>query len=505
VAAELVVRRQHLRFMTGRGFFDRAELARAVELSGVDPGSWQHAFALAEVAHAALWAQDPAAPGIAVEALARARAAGEDRALSYALSANAMHADLVEDGDRASAWGAEAVACAARAGDGFAFGHATMWEANSVGGAADPRWGASVAARRKQGIDLGLPHPYLAWLAVGEAQGELQRGNWRACRAKLRSALGRPPGALVDVGARLLAAELAALQGRVHEAEGHLARAEELFEETSTFLPFEFDAVRAMVRLAAGDPRGCVDAALVGASTPGVPPTMAEWLLPLAARALADLAQDRRDARVDVQPVLDEVDALEHRFPHAIQDAGGDEFYYRQLAGMDALYAAERARARLSPERAKAWATSADLLQDVLPWDECYARWRLAEALFDAGPTRRAEAVEALRRAHLLAEELQAAPLLDQISSLARSARVPLIEPEATSAVGAHPRPGTRLTAREEEVLAHIVAGRTYGEIARALVLSEKTVSSHVSHLLTKTGTANRVELARWAARRGPG
>ena len=53
-------------------------------------------------------------------------------------------------------------------------------------------------------------------------------------------------------------------------------------------------------------------------------------------------------------------------------------------------------------------------------------------------------------------------------------------------------------------MLAHIVAGRTYGEIARALVLSEKTVSSHVSHLLSKTGCTNRVDLARWATRTRP-
>ena len=45
----------------------------------------------------------------------------------------------------------------------------------------------------------------------------------------------------------------------------------------------------------------------------------------------------------------------------------------------------------------------------------------------------------------------------------------------------------------------HIVAGRTYGEIARDVVLSEKTVSSHVPHLLRRTGAANRVDLARLA------
>ena len=57
------------------------------------------------------------------------------------------------------------------------------------------------------------------------------------------------------------------------------------------------------------------------------------------------------------------------------------------------------------------------------------------------------------------------------------------------------------LTPREREILAHIVAGRTYAEIARALVVSEKTVSVHVSNMLCKTGTDNRVELAQLTRR----
>ena len=507
--AELVVRRQHLRFMKGLGFFDRGELARATQLSAAEPGSWQHAFALAESAHAGLWADDPDAPALAAEALTRARTAGHPRALAYALAANAMHAVYLSHVADAETWGAEAVACAARSGDGFAFGHAAMWEANSVGGNADPRWTARVAGRRQQLIELGLPHPYIAWLATGEAQGQLQRGEWRTCQSLLRYALGRTPGALVDVAARLRAAQLAAFQGRVREAEGHLARADELFGETSTFLPFEFDATRAMVRIAAGDARGCVTAALVGTSNPGVPPTQCEWLMPLAARGLADLAEDCRDALEDPQPVLDELDELERRFPHPIADAGGDEFYDRELAAFDALYAAERARARLDPDRADAWVRAAESLRDLLPWEECYASWRLAEALFDQGTAHRTEAVAALRRAHLLGRQLAAQPVLDQVTALARTARVPVADPVLPSVVSGATAAGTdrvgdaaHLTGREREVLAHIVAGRTYGEIARELVLSEKTVSSHVSHLLTKTGTANRIDLARWATRR---
>jgi DNA-binding NarL/FixJ family response regulator len=44
--------------------------------------------------------------------------------------------------------------------------------------------------------------------------------------------------------------------------------------------------------------------------------------------------------------------------------------------------------------------------------------------------------------------------------------------------------------------------GRTYGEIARELVISEKAVSSHVSNLPRTTGAVNRVDLARHAGAR---
>jgi len=57
------------------------------------------------------------------------------------------------------------------------------------------------------------------------------------------------------------------------------------------------------------------------------------------------------------------------------------------------------------------------------------------------------------------------------------------------------------LTPRESEVLAHIVAGRTYREIARDLFVSEKTVSTHVSNMLRRFGLTSRVELSQLASR----
>ena len=59
------------------------------------------------------------------------------------------------------------------------------------------------------------------------------------------------------------------------------------------------------------------------------------------------------------------------------------------------------------------------------------------------------------------------------------------------------------LTPREREVLALVADGRTNGEVARALFISTKTVSVHVSNILAKLGAAGRTEAAAIARREG--
>ena len=59
-----------------------------------------------------------------------------------------------------------------------------------------------------------------------------------------------------------------------------------------------------------------------------------------------------------------------------------------------------------------------------------------------------------------------------------------------------------RLTKRELEVMRFIARGYTYREVAAELVLSIKTVESHVSAVLRKLQLSDRRELARWAAAR---
>ncbi|WP_330295696.1 response regulator transcription factor [Streptomyces sp. NBC_00503] len=84
-----------------------------------------------------------------------------------------------------------------------------------------------------------------------------------------------------------------------------------------------------------------------------------------------------------------------------------------------------------------------------------------------------------------------------------------LLQPEVAvtllSEEGHPPSPGRggSLTDREREVLRHIADGRSNREIARSLVLSEKTVKTHVSNILMKLDVTDRTQAALWAVRHG--
>jgi DNA-binding NarL/FixJ family response regulator len=59
------------------------------------------------------------------------------------------------------------------------------------------------------------------------------------------------------------------------------------------------------------------------------------------------------------------------------------------------------------------------------------------------------------------------------------------------------------LTAREQEVVKLIAEGFSTKQISDGLVISEKTVERHRANILEKLGMHNRVELTRYAIRRG--
>jgi len=112
---------------------------------------------------------------------------------------------------------------------------------------------------------------------------------------------------------------------------------------------------------------------------------------------------------------------------------------------------------------------------------------------------RRREATAALRDAGETARQLAAAPLRDEIATLARRARIDLAAPAPV----APPEPDPAgLTPREREVIALLGGGMSNAEIARTLYISEKTASVHVSNILRKLGVTSRLQAAAAAHRR---
>lgn len=504
--AEMLVRRMHLRFSTGRGFLAVEEAAVAVDVASVDASSWQYAFALAELAHTELWAGREGAGARAATALRLAVATKHPRATSYAYTAMSMSALFEQRNVEAFAHAESGLEAAVTAGDWWAYVHAVLWEGNALDIWTAREFAEHVSSRRVRLAELGAPHTYVAFLAASESSSRLAFGDWTTSRERLRTVFGSDPGPLTDVSARLTAARVSAWQGNTAEAHSHLTRADELFRDTTQFLAFPFNAVRAEVARASGDNAGAFAAAVAGARSSGLPPTMCEWLLPLAASALANEVDERRDTGRNPDDVLERLEDLVTDFPTIIRDIGGPTpLYDRQCAALDALYAVEIARAREHSDIGMQWLEVADQFAEaLLPWEETYCCWRAGEALLTRGHHHRGRAASVVRRGLDLSERLGARPLHTLLQSLAETARIPTGRVEESPVVDAR-SPLASLTQREREILDHVVAGRTYGEIARALVISEKTVSSHISNLLRKTGTANRIDLARLATRAQPG
>ncbi|MEW2634463.1 response regulator transcription factor [Streptomyces sp. NPDC048389] len=103
----------------------------------------------------------------------------------------------------------------------------------------------------------------------------------------------------------------------------------------------------------------------------------------------------------------------------------------------------------------------------------------------DVDPDALAGAIRSVHAGHVLLQQEIAGALL------------------ADDAPGSGTGRGGNLTEREREVLALIADGRSNREIARALVLSEKTVKTHVSNILMKLDLADRTQAALWAVRHG--
>jgi DNA-binding NarL/FixJ family response regulator len=73
----------------------------------------------------------------------------------------------------------------------------------------------------------------------------------------------------------------------------------------------------------------------------------------------------------------------------------------------------------------------------------------------------------------------------------------------ATAPAGSSSASASRASARPDRTNALVAEGLTNRQIARRLVISERTAQNHVQHILTKLGFSTRSQIAAWSVRAG--
>lgn len=200
---------------------------------------------------------------------------------------------------------------------------------------------------------------------------------------------------------------------------------------------------------------------------------------PLLAAAMRAHADVRADAAA-IKPLV----TLARQLPHP----GPVEAAYAALAMAEHDRLAQRPTAVPWLGVARRWAGLAQ------PFEQAYALMR-AGAVAPA----RTVAGDCLQEAQRLASALGAQPLLQRIRVVAGQRRVGTSAPASN---GHAPAPFA-LTARELDVLRLLAEGQTNRQIAAALVISAKTASVHVTHILAKLDVRTRGAAAAVAHRLG--
>ena len=121
--------------------------------------------------------------------------------------------------------------------------------------------------------------------------------------------------------------------------------------------------------------------------------------------------------------------------------------------------------------------------------------------LKDAAPPDLLAAIRSVRAGDAVVAPSTTRRLLDHFVQQAPAPGRPAVSPDDAAA----DRRLAEVTDREREVLDLIARGLTNGEIAAHLVVSEATVKTHVSRLLAKTGSRDRVQLVLLALETGLG
>ncbi len=306
---------------------------------------------------------------------------------------------------------------------------------------------------------------YRGQCLIHRAEIMLLRGAWSDALDEVQRACDRladPRGQLVLGGAFYLRGELHRLRGELAEAEHAYRLANESGRDPHPGL--------ALLRLAQGrvdDADTAVRRVLFEAEDPM---TRARVLGPYAEIMVA--AGDVEAARTAADELAAIAGELGQPFLDALSSQVNGAVLLAENNSRDALVSLRRA----------------------------WTGWRALEAPHEAA---RARVLIALA-CRALGDDDSAEMELDAARSIFAELRAmpDVARTESLSRVTAAGIPGG-LTAREVEVLALVTKGQTNREIAEELVISEKTVASHLSHVFTKLGLSSRSAATAYAYEHG--
>jgi DNA-binding NarL/FixJ family response regulator len=303
---------------------------------------------------------------------------------------------------------------------------------------------------------------YRGQCLLHRAEVMLLRGEWTTGADEAFEACRRlaAPVNLLTVGrAHQLAGDYHRLRGEFAAAEAAYARANDHGCEPQPGL--------SLLRLAQGDP---------AAAEASIRRQVAEAEGPIArARVL--------DAYVEIVLAVGDLAAAR---------AAADE-----LATVATTLGAPFLRAQASRAAGAIHLAAGEPADALAALRDAWREWTQLEAPYEAARTRvmLAAACRALGDDDGDALELQAARAA--FTKLAAAADLAALDTPAPAANARTPTAG--LTTREVEILSLVASGLTNRAIARELAVSEKTVASHISHILTKLGVPSRAAATAYA------
>lgn len=508
LASRIILELHILRDIAGYGstHLSMAEPREVLELTRRHPTVPERAQAFAQLAFAEVFNGTPGALEHAESAVRLAEAGDGPAANVWAVGARSQARWGTDEG---VADAERALALAEESGDAQLICRSAIFLSNSLQSVG--RYGdAAVTTERCYRLLLGAGQPDFA-ASVGAVCGwwHFVLGRWDTVRTLVRELLTIARGRNNAGAARCLAALVTAHGGAVHAAELHLARARELLP-TAAPVGDTLAATEVLVAIATGRPMDAlelIDRCML--EVVQIDPVAADEFLEYASRAAVAASGHGAPAHVRDEAIRlyrgIEVARGEHPTPFA--PAGPFDHVH---PAMGALHAAQRAHLfEQSDDLAALWEAACHATEAAdLRYEHARALHGLARHLLTHRSDRR-RAVAALAVARGIADDLGAAPLCEEIEGLARQSHISLSrkvdqEDEDPVAFAAALPASPPLTPREREVLACLLAGETYSQIGARLFISDKTVSTHVSNLLRKTGTSTRIELADLALRGSP-